>query len=121
MKENFANLRTVRSTPEASDSNSRILGRYRTPQIPIGEAVRVRPKSNHPDDPPPDRPDDAPRDRHFRFRQRRKASKAVAPIEFDGAVLDWLVRLGWLLESEACDRAAVGSAVSRMLAASARR
>jgi hypothetical protein len=66
-------------------------------------------------------PDDAPRDRHFRFRQRRKAGKAVAPIEFDGAVIDFLIKTSWLVESEACDRAAVGSAVSRMLAASARR
>ena len=67
------------------------------------------------------RPDDTPTDRHKRFRRRRKAGKAVAPIEFDGAVFDWLVRLGWLLESEACDRQLVGRAIGAMLAASARR
>jgi hypothetical protein len=45
----------------------------------------------------------------------------VAPVEYDAAVLDWLVRLGWLLEGEAADRSAVGRAIGAMLAASSRR
>jgi len=67
------------------------------------------------------RPDDTPRDRHFRFRQRQKRGVAIAPIEFDGQVIDWLIRLHWLDEGEACDRAAVGKAIGAMLAASSRR
>ena len=111
-KKDFASLRTVRLTPEASDSNSRILGRYRIPQIPIGEAVRVRPKSKR---------SDAPYDRFWLWRQRQKRGVAVAMVEFDGLVIDFLVRNLWLTEREACDRSAVGAAISRLIADTARR
>src|SRR5262249_46497150 len=57
-----------------------------------------------------------PRDRHARFRQRQRDGKAVAAVEFDGEVLSWLIRLGWLLEADA-----VGKAIGAMIAASARR
>ena len=62
-----------------------------------------------------------PRDRHARFRQRQRDGKAVAAVEFDGEVLSWLIRLGWLLEADASDRDAVGKAIGAMIAASARR
>ena len=96
--------------PIEAISRARARARTRYQNRPYDASLRVTVSS-----------DDALRDRHYRFRQRRKAGKAVAPIEYDGLVLDWLVRLGWLLEAEACDRDAVGAAVSRMLAASARR
>jgi hypothetical protein len=67
------------------------------------------------------RPDDTPRDRHFRFRQRAKAGRACCMVEFDGAVLDMLVKLGWLTEGEVGDRRLVGESIARLLAASARR
>jgi len=65
--------------------------------------------------------DPAPRDRHHRFRERRKRGVAVYQLELDGEGLDWLVRLGWLDEASASDRSAVGAAVSRMLSDAARR
>jgi hypothetical protein len=68
-----------------------------------------------------DHADPPSRDRHARHRARRKAGVAVALVEYDGAVLDWLVRLHWLDEASASNRAAVGDAISRMVAASAKR
>jgi hypothetical protein len=67
------------------------------------------------------RSDDAPRDRHHRFRQRRRAGRAVYQVELGGEELDFLVRLHWLTEAEAGDRGAVGRAIGAMIAASARR
>jgi hypothetical protein len=66
------------------------------------------------------RPDHRP-DRHARHCARRRDGKAVALVEYDAAVLDFLIRLHWLGESEACDRQAVGRAIGAMVAASARR
>jgi hypothetical protein len=60
-------------------------------------------------------------DRHKRFRRRRKAGVACTTVEYDGPVLDLLIRLHWLLEGEAADRDAVGSAITRMIADAARR
>ena len=60
-------------------------------------------------------------DRHARHRARAKAGVAVAQVEFDGQILSWLIKLGWLLESEAGDRCAVGRAIGAMVADSARR
>jgi len=60
-------------------------------------------------------------DRHRRFRARWRAGIAVAAVEFDGPVLDMLVRLHWLLEAEVTDRDAVGHAISRMITDAARR
>ena len=67
------------------------------------------------------RPDDAPRDRHFRFRQRRKRGAAVYAVELGGEELEFLIRTSWLLEREVGDRHAVGRAIGALLAASARR
>jgi hypothetical protein len=66
-----------------------------------------------------ERPDNP--DRHARFRARRRAGKAIYAVELGAEELDWLVRLHWLQESEACDRTAVGAALTRMLADAARR
>jgi hypothetical protein len=63
----------------------------------------------------------APRDRHRRFRQRRRAGKAVALVEFDAAVIDLLVRTAWLPPDESHDRDAVGRALAAMVADAARR
>ena len=54
-----------------------------------------------PDSPPP-------RDRHRRFRQRRRAGLACYTIALGVAELDFLVTTGWLLEGEVTDRDAVG-------------
>jgi hypothetical protein len=60
-------------------------------------------------------------DRHRRFRARQRAGRAIYAVELGAEELDFLIRTGWLLESEACDRDAVGAALSRMLADAARR
>ena len=58
-------------------------------------------------------------ERDRRYRQRKAKCVGTALIEFDGAVVDMLVRLGWLDELGA--GAEIGAAVSRMLADSAAR
>jgi hypothetical protein len=55
-----------------------------------------------------------------RRRARAKACEAVAGVTYTGAVLDLLVRTGWLDERAAGDRRAVGLAISRLLADSAK-
>jgi len=49
--------------------------------------------------------------RRRRYRQRQRDGRAVAPVEFDAAVLDWSVKLHWLTEAEASDRDAVTTSV----------
>jgi hypothetical protein len=66
------------------------------------------------------RPDHPP-DRHARFRARRRNGVACALVEFDAAVVDFLVKTHWLPADEIHDRDAVGRAIGAMLAASARR
>jgi hypothetical protein len=66
------------------------------------------------------RPDHVP-DRHARHRARQRAGKAVAPVEYDAAVVDFLVKNLWLEERETCDRSAIGAGIARMLADAARR
>jgi len=66
------------------------------------------------------RPDLLP-DRFKRFRQRRKAGVAVAPVEYDAAVVDFLVRTHWLPPDELHDRASIGKALSAMVSDAARR
>jgi len=61
-----------------------------------------------------------PPDRHARYRARQRDGKAVA-VEYDAAVVDFLVKTHWLLEGEASDRDAVGSAIARMVADATRR
>jgi hypothetical protein len=68
------------------------------------------------------RPDPSPSElRRRRYRARRAAGIAVAPVEFDGDVINFLIRWRWLQGGEVYDRGALGRAISRMLAVSARR
>jgi hypothetical protein len=60
-------------------------------------------------------------DHHARYRARVKAGIACTTVEFDGPVVDMLVKLRWLQEGEACDRQAVGRAIAAMVADAARR
>lgn len=71
-----------------------------------------------------DRPDHNRRAEQRRLRDRRhrerlKAHKRVALVEFDGAILDLLLRTGWAREAELGDARAVGEAIARLLIASA--
>jgi hypothetical protein len=59
-------------------------------------------------------------DRHARHRARVRAGLACTTIEFSAEVVDWLVRLGWLTESEVLDRTSVGKAISKLIEDSAR-
>jgi hypothetical protein len=69
-----------------------------------------------------ERPDPSPSERRRRrYRARRAAGIAVAPVEYNGDVINFLIRSRWLQEAEVYDRGAVGRAISRMLAVSARR
>jgi hypothetical protein len=53
--------------------------------------------------------------RSRRWRARQKRSKAVAPVEYDGEVLNMLVRLGWLGEHEVGDPKEIGRAIGAMV------
>jgi len=66
------------------------------------------------------RPDHVP-DRHARYRARQRNGKAVYAVELGGEELDWLIKLQWLQECEASEKAAVGRAIGAMLADAARR
>ena len=59
--------------------------------------------------------------RRRRYRQRQRDGRAVAPVEFDAAVVDFLVRTAWLPPDEISDRSAVGKAIAAMLQDAARR
>ena len=48
-----------------------------------------------------------------RWRRRARNGRAVYLVEVDGAVIDFLVRMRWLLEEDARDRCKV---VARLLA-----
>ena len=74
-----------------------------------------------PDDPEPRRPRRPARERKRLYRQRQAAGVMTCTVEYDGAVVDFLVRTEWLGEREAGDRRQVGAAVARMLADSAGR
>ena len=58
--------------------------------------------------------------RDARHRARVKAHKRIAMVEYDGEILDLLCRTGWASEEQLGDARAVGEALGRMLAASAR-
>jgi hypothetical protein len=60
------------------------------------------------------------RARDRRYRERVRSCRAVALVEYDASVLDLLLRTGWASEAELGDARAVGEALGRMLAASAR-
>ena len=58
--------------------------------------------------------------RDQRHRQRVKAHKRIAMVEYDGSILDLLLRTGWASEEQLGDARAVGEALGRMLADAAR-
>jgi hypothetical protein len=60
----------------------------------------------------------AARDR--RHRQRLKSGVRVAPVEYDGTVLNFLIATHWLAELDADDTRKVGVAIAAMLADTAR-
>ena len=74
-----------------------------------------------PDVDEPRRPRRPARERKARYRQRQASGVATCSVEYDGTVIDFLVRTEWLGEREACDRKAVGAAIARMLRDSAAR
>jgi hypothetical protein len=49
------------------------------------------------------------------YRRRIKAGLVVVPVEVDSAILDLLCRTGWLAESGASDKAAIGRAIAEIL------
>jgi hypothetical protein len=51
-----------------------------------------------------------------RYRQRVRAHKVVVGVEIDEQLLGLLIRLHWLQERDAADRAAIAAALARMLA-----
>jgi hypothetical protein len=55
------------------------------------------------------------------LRRRERAGLARSQVEYSGDVLTMLIRLRWLDESEADDARKVGSAISRLLADTAKR
>lgn len=67
------------------------------------------------------RPPSGREDRHRRARKRRRDGIAVAPVEYDATVVDFLVKLAWLPPGEAHDRASIGKAIAAMIADAARR
>jgi hypothetical protein len=91
-----------------SHARARARTRYQNP--PRDTSSRVSAPSDHP-----------PRDRHARYRARVKDGKAIYAVELGGEGVDFLIKTGWLVESEACDRDAVGAALTRMVADAARR
>jgi hypothetical protein len=60
------------------------------------------------------------RARWRRYRARREAGLAIAPVIYDAAVLQLLIETCWLAEDDAGDRGKVGIAIGRLLAASAK-
>jgi hypothetical protein len=62
------------------------------------------------------------RTRARRHRERLKAGRMVVPVEVDGQLMDWMVRVRWLSEAEASegDARKIGEAIARGLAASAK-
>ena len=54
-------------------------------------------------------------DRFRRYRARVAAGRRVARVEFDGALLDFLIRCRWLNEADAGDSRKVGDAIGHVL------
>ena len=55
-----------------------------------------------------------------RQRDRRHRHRRIAPVPYDGEVLNFLIRTHWLSEELAGDDREVGLAISRMIADAAR-
>jgi hypothetical protein len=68
----------------------------------------------------PDRHRSAASQRQRRYRRRARAGRVVVSIEVTEAIIELLIAAQWLTESAAADRAAIASAVERMLADAAR-
>jgi hypothetical protein len=49
------------------------------------------------------------------YRRRIKAGLMLVGVEVDAAILDLLCRTGWLAESGAADKGAIGLAISEIL------
>jgi len=64
---------------------------------------------------PPNAKAERHRERQRRHRQRQREHTAIALVAFDAAVLDGLIRSGWLDEHDAGNRQLVGAAISRLL------
>jgi hypothetical protein len=58
--------------------------------------------------------------RKRRYRHRLRAGISVYAVEVDGSVLDMLVRLHWLRDSEAADPKEVSRALTALLADAAK-
>jgi hypothetical protein len=58
--------------------------------------------------------------RTARYRRNQAGGVAVAPVPYNGEILNFLVRTHWLDEHDAYDRREVGAAIGRLLAASAK-
>jgi hypothetical protein len=56
------------------------------------------------------------RKRSQRRRERARAHKTIVPVEVGEAEINTLVRFLWLLERDACNPIAIGTAISRLLA-----
>ena len=65
-------------------------------------------------------PKPARRARQARYRQRVAAGRMAITVEVDAAILDLLVRSEWLNEEVAGDKLAIGDAIARLLAATAK-
>jgi hypothetical protein len=61
------------------------------------------------------------RDRARAYRRRIKGCRVMVPVEVGPEALDLLLRTGWLLEVDVCDRRKVGEAIACMLADAAKR
>jgi len=61
------------------------------------------------------------RERWRRYRERRQAGLACTQVQYDADVIELLIATHWLSEAHAADRRAVGIAIGRMLAASAKK
>jgi hypothetical protein len=60
------------------------------------------------------------RARDARHRARLRACRIVVPVELGAEELELLLRLGYLTERDAADRAAIGRAAAHALAVAAR-
>ena len=61
----------------------------------------------------------AERDRQYRRRKAR--ALAVAPVEFDGEMVNFLLKARWLFPHEVEDRVAIGEAIEQMVRDAMRR
>jgi hypothetical protein len=53
--------------------------------------------------------------RNRAHRQRQRAGEAVAPVRYNGRILNGLIRSRWLDSADCGDRQQIGEAIHRML------